>query len=362
MLKLFKDYGIKILIIATFALLLKNQQELVYESIYDSYIAVGVFVTITLFIMYFFEHYTQNSLVRFLKNHQKLQVPISSLLGALPGCGGAIIVVTNYSKGYVTFGSMVATLIAGSGDAAIILIQKKPFMAFILFIICTITAIITGYLIDYFTKNKFAKPKEGLAAIPAKKSNLPMFITVIWVILFAINGVFHFFPEIASQSIQKPFAYIGIALTLLLWVWKNPHHSCSESECKTCTHGTVNKVIIETSFIIAWIFIGMIGYKAAFAIMHFDVASFINSNIYYLPIAATIIGFIPGCGPQIVLTTFYVNGLIPFAAQVANTISNDGDSLMPAIAMQPKKALLATFYGIFPALIVGYTVLFFYKG
>jgi hypothetical protein len=96
--------------------------------------------------------------------------------------------------------------------------------------------------------------------------------------------------------------------------------------------------------------------------MHFDVASFINANIYYLPIAATIIGFIPGCGPQIVLTTFYVNGLIPFAAQVANTISNDGDSLMPAIAMQPKKALLATFYGIFPALIVGYTVLFFYKG
>ena len=362
MLSFVKNYSVKFFILIVFIFFAYNKHELVYESIYDSYIAVGVFVTITLFIMYFFEHYTQNALVRFLKNNQKLQVPVASLLGALPGCGGAIIVVTNYSKGYVTFGSMVATLIAGSGDAAIILIQKKPFMAFVLFIICTITAIITGYLIDYFTKEKFAKPREVLAEIPAKKSNLSHFVTIVWLVLFVVNGVFHFFPEIASQLIQKCFAYIGMILTLILWIFKNPHHSCNNAECKTCTRGTVNKVIIETSFIIAWIFIGMLGYKIVFDIMNFDVASFINANIYYLPIVATVIGFIPGCGPQIVLTTFYVNGLIPFAAQVANTISNDGDSLMPAIAMQPKKALLATFYGIFPALIVGYGVLFFYKG
>ncbi len=364
--KIIKNYTIKLLFILFFVFSLKNQPALIYEAIYDSYIGVGIFVTITLLIIYFFEYYTQNSLVRFLKNHQKLQVPVASLLGVLPGCGGAIIVVTNYAKGYVTFGAMVATLSATMGDAAILLIQKKPEMAVILFIISTITATITGYLIDFFydlrSKNKFAKPKEGLSTIPAQKSSLPKWLTAIWLCLFIINGIFYFFPKIISHNIQVDFAYIGIILTLMLWMFKNPHHLCEDSHCKTCTHGTVNKVIIETSFIISWIFIGMLTYKTIFALTNFDVAGFINANIYYVPLAAMVVGLIPGCGPQIIVTTFYINGLVPFAAQVSNAIANDGDALMPAIAMQPKQALIATLYGIVPALIVGYGILFFYKG
>ena len=43
------------------------------------------------------------------------------------------------------------------------------------------------------------------------------------------------------------------------------------------------------------------------------------------------------------MTTLYVNGVIPFSAQLANAISNDGDALFPAIAIAPKAAILATF-------------------
>ena len=41
-----------------------------------------------------------------------------------------------------------------------------------------------------------------------------------------------------------------------------------------------------------------------------------------LPLLAIIIGFIPGCGPQIITTSLYLAGVIPFSAQIGNAISN----------------------------------------
>ena len=51
----------------------------------------------------------------------------------------------------------------------------------------------------------------------------------------------------------------------------------------------------------------------------------------FLPLIVVLVGFIPGCGPQVLVTTLYLNGIIPFAALIGNAISNDGDALFPAI-------------------------------
>jgi hypothetical protein len=69
---------------------------------------------------------------------------------------------------------------------------------------------------------------------------------------------------------------------------------------------------------------------------------------------AILVGSIPGCGPQILTTTLYLNGAIPLSAQIGNAISNDGDALFPALALAPKAALLATLYSTVPALVTAY--------
>ena len=73
---------------------------------------------------------------------------------------------------------------------------------------------------------------------------------------------------------------------------------------------------------------------------------------------AIFIGFIPGCGPQVLVTTLYINGLVPFAALLGNAISNDGDALFPAIALNPKAALAATMISAIPAIFVSYGLYF----
>ena len=69
-----------------------------------------------------------------------------------------------------------------------------------------------------------------------------------------------------------------------------------------------------------------------------------------------------GCGPQVLVTTLYINGIIPFAALIGNAISNDGDALFPAIALNPRAAIIATLYSAVPALIVAYGFYFMAPG
>ena len=73
-----------------------------------------------------------------------------------------------------------------------------------------------------------------------------------------------------------------------------------------------------------------------------------------LPLLGVLIGFLPGCGPQILVTTLYLSGALPFSAQLGNSISNDGDALFPAIAIAPRAAVVATLYTAIPALMLGY--------
>ena len=76
---------------------------------------------------------------------------------------------------------------------------------------------------------------------------------------------------------------------------------------------------------------------------------------------AILIGMLPGCGPQILVTTMYLAGFVPLSAQIGNSISNDGDALFPAIAIAPKVALVATIYSAVPAIIISYGWLFLFE-
>jgi len=78
-----------------------------------------------------------------------------------------------------------------------------------------------------------------------------------------------------------------------------------------------------------------------------------------LPLMGVLVGFIPGCGPQVLVSTLYINGVVPFSALLGNAISNDGDALFPAIALNPKAAILATAYSAIPAVILAYAFYIF---
>ena len=120
------------------------------------------------------------------------------------------------------------------------------------------------------------------------------------------------------------------------------------------------RVTEETSFITIWVLAAYLAYDYLIFLTPLDLSVMFKTIGILIPLLAIIIGFIPGCGPQILVTTLFINGMIPFSALLGNAISNDGDALFPAIAIAPRAAILATFYSAIPACIMAYTLYFFF--
>jgi hypothetical protein len=97
-----------------------------------------------------------------------------------------------------------------------------------------------------------------------------------------------------------------------------------------------------------------VGYELAVAASGLNIGAALGIWAPLVPLAAIVLGLIPGCGPPIVVTSLYLSGAVPFSAQLGNAIANDGDALFPAIAVAPKAALMATLYSAIPALLVAY--------
>ena len=122
--------------------------EVVRQLMVDAYLAVSVFVGFTLIVFIGLDSLTNFDIGSFLDKTKKLHVPIASFLGAIPGCGGAIIVVTQYIQGRISFGSLVAVLTATMGDAAFLILAMEPSTGLLIFFLGAVVGTISGYLVD----------------------------------------------------------------------------------------------------------------------------------------------------------------------------------------------------------------------
>jgi uncharacterized membrane protein YhdT len=325
----------------------------------DAYIGVSVFVAMTLAFFYFAEKISGNNISELFKKAKFAQVPLASFMGALPGCGGAVVVVAAYSSGSVSLGAVVATLTATMGDAAFLLIAKRPDVAIILLPTSFIVGIITGYVVDIFdkTRENTSLKIDSISLINVTKNR--QFLYVIYSIIvipgfiFAVLGLLQYeFNEYVTQFITT-ISFIGISIGMLIWATSSITTMTNPKET------TISRMSEETSFITAWVILAFLLFEYATNIAGLDLQSWFEAVGILVPLIAILIGFIPGCGPQILVTTFYINGLIPFAALIGNSIANDGDALFPAIAINPKVAIIATLYSSVPAVIVAYGFYFY---
>ncbi len=342
---------------------------IVRSVLVDAYIQVSIFVGFTLFIFIGLDSLTKFNIEDFLKKTKKIHVPISTFLGALPGCGGAIIVVTQFIQGRISFGSLVAVLTSTMGDAAFLLLSKEPTTGLLVFIIAGTTGIITGYIVDFFHNENYLKIKENFKVEFEKigKTFVSRF-NLLWLVIF-IPGFFigilvAFQVNLENLVIFKKFnivesiGSVGAIISIFMWTL-NP---LSDFQCSTeKTRSYLSRVIDTTNFVTTWVVCGFLLYEFAIYITGIDLKIFFDTWIILVPLISILFGFIPGCGPQIVITTFYLNGFIPFSAEIGNAIANDGDALFPAIALAPKAAIYATLYSGIPAIIVAYSYMFLFE-
>ena len=340
--------------------------EVIRASMIDAYIQVSVFVGFTLFVFIGLDSLTKFDVKTFLSKTQKLHVGIAAFLGAIPGCGGAIIVVTQYIQGRISFGSLVAVLTATMGDAAFLILAIEPTTGLLIFGIGIIVGSISGYIIDFIHGTNFMSAETKIKVEFEKinktfVSNFNFFWLFLFIPGFVLGILVAFQIEFESASYNTFLVFIASAGAILsIFMWSlNP---LSDFQCSTDkSRGMLSRVVDTTNFVTTWVISGFLVFEIFMYFTSLDLKIFFDLWLPFVPLVAILFGFLPGCGPQIVVATFYLNGYIPLSAELGNAISNDGDALFPAIALAPKAAILATLYSSIPALVVAYGYFYLFE-
>ncbi|MDA9742355.1 putative manganese transporter [Pelagibacteraceae bacterium] len=339
--------------------------EVIRSSMIDAYIQVSVFVGFTLFVFIGLDSLTQFDVKNFLIKTQKFHVGIAAFLGAIPGCGGAIIVVTQYIQGRISFGSLVAVLTATMGDAAFLILAIEPTTGLLIFGIGIIVGSISGYIIDFIHGINFMQ-SETKIKVEFEKINKTFVsnFNFFWLFLFIpgfILGILVAFQIEFSPAYNSLLVFVASAGSILsIFMWSlNP---LSDFQCSTDkSRGLLSRVVDTTNFVTTWVISGFLVFEIFMYFTSLDLKIFFDLWLPFVPLVAILFGFLPGCGPQVVVATFYLNGFIPLSAELGNAISNDGDALFPAIALAPKAAILATLYSAIPALVVAYGYFYLFE-
>ena len=161
------------------------------------------------------------------------------------------------------------------------------------------------------------------------------------------------------------FGVIGTALSVLMMVLSNKFVQDDTHEEAELKLASLKETIVhnaqETAFVGAWVFFAYLAYElfvlflgsGSYAAGEATITAFLTQTGLTAVITAALVGIIPGCGPQIIFVTLYTKGLVPFAALLANAISQDGDALFPLIAIDKRSAVWATVFNTIPALLFG---------
>lgn len=348
--------GLRLLIAATLialALLPGPLGDVTRTQITDAFTAVSAFVAATFLLFYGAERLFRVDFGTVMARSPLAQVPVAAFLGMTPGCGGAVMVVAAYSARKASFGALVAALCATMGDAAFLLIAVKPEVAAVLLPLQFVIGVAMGWLIDRFLKTDYRPVSGSSCALPPRIGALRL-RDIAFLVLLApalVVGV----AGVAGHDLTHLFgvpvdllALAGMGVGLAIW---------AVSPVKAMTHSAdppVTRMAEETAFIGVWVLCAFLVYAYLEAFAGLDVAAMLSGIAVLLPLIAAVIGLIPGCGPQIIVATLYINGAVPFSALLANAVSNDGDALFPAIALAPRAALMATLWSTLPALVVAY--------
>jgi hypothetical protein len=361
------------------AALSPDAADIIIRSLSDAFLQVTVFVAATLAVFYGLEVWFKIDATALLARHRAWHVPIAAALGALPGCGGAIMVITQYMRGGIGFGSVVAVLTSTMGDAAFLLLAQEPMTGLAIFTLGFFVGVGSGYVVNMIHGDDFmryvGRPGEEAMGPCYRKVDTPAWRNlwfaflapglVLGIMLAFLVDTKALFGSFLGYDTAMWIGAGGAVVSLLLWGHTVPNRVPAGSDTDTAQLGWASsspgrlgdapaRVVGDTCFVTVWVVFAYLIYELGVHYLNIDLKTVFEVWGPIVPLMAILVGFIPGCGPQIVVASMYLGGVVPFSAELGNAISNDGDALFPAIAMAPKAAILATLYSAIPAVIVAY--------
>lgn len=335
------------------------------------------------------------------------QVVVSTLLGLVPGCIGGFAAVSLYTHRIISFGALIAMMIASCGDEAFMMLAMFPQKAMLIFVFLFILSVICGVMVD-FCRDRILKRKH---VDPAKADGLPeddvfeihtddrlhghchaddqgccnahlhgsqeesgrrkrhpgwrravMFIGIAVFIAALATG------RLGHEHMHEGHAHdAALALDLLSEDWMYVIFAvlsivvlgvlCFASDHFVEEHLWRHIVKRHLPVIFGWTF-GVLAILEI-GLQYVDIESWISSNTALMILLAVAIGIIPESGPHMIFVTLYASGIVPLPVLIASCIAQDGHSSLPLLAESKASFFKAKLATCCIAIISGFTSMLF---
>ena len=349
----------------------------------NSVLITGLVIIMMLMIEYVNIHSQGRWFMRLRKNAFG-QVVLGAGLGIIPGCMGGFAAVSMYSHKLLSFGALIAMMIASSGDEAFVMLAMIPKQSLLLMGILFVVAIVIGLLVDRLAKPGKGKHKEGCddgyqlhhedekENKEVEKSTLrnmrhasaERIALLLGVILFIVALAFgmleheHEHEEVVEavhthlNIFDEYWMNLIFAVVSLFVVWfiaTAPEHVVKEH---------LWEHIIRKHFlsIFLWTFGALLVIQVG--LHYFDLEQLISENIPWMILLAVLVGIIPESGPHLLFVTLFATGTVPFSVLLASSISQDGHASLPLLAESKRSFLKAKIVNVLVATAFGYLCYF----
>jgi hypothetical protein len=348
--------------------------------IHEIYDLLGTTVTITGFVvvmMLFIEYLNVATRGRWSKKLLRSgfsQIVTASLLGLIPGCLGGFAAVSLFTHRMISFGALIAAMIASSGDEAFVMFALFPGKALMIQGILLVIALAAGILTDRFLKDyrplitephpfelhhqddsSRRNPWENIKFHLRKNfSNLSFnrFLLMAGLLLFIfsllsgwggheeeVSTSLGFFRE---DSFNLLFAILSAGALLIIAIAEE--HFLEDHLWNHIIRKHFLRIFLWT--LAALIFIRVIG-------VFVDAESWIGQNQLSVLLIAVLLGIIPESGPHLIFVTLFAEGSLPLSILLASSIVQDGHSGLPLLAETKQGFLLVKAINLTIGLAIG---------
>ncbi len=338
--------------------------DVLLDALRSAVLITGLVVVMMMLI----ESFNVESRGRIFKGLRKsglAQVTVSALLGSIPGCVGGFAAVSLYTHRMISFGALLAMMIATAGDESFMMLALFPGKALWIFLILLVLAILTGVAVDRIWKDARPIPTrledtfelhdhegghEGdeNSAHNVLWKRVVMFIGVLVFIAALVSG---FLEEeeptpdglnlLSEQWMYLVFGVLSlVVLGALLFA---SDHFVGEHlwEHIVCKH-------LPSLF--TWTFLVLLVIGTLFH--YVDIETWVKGNTAIMILIAIAVGLIPESGPHLVFVTLFASGVIPFPVLLANSIVQDGHASLPLLADSKRAFVKAKAIKVGIALVV----------
>lgn len=278
------------------------------------------FVLIMMLLIEYINVQTRGSWQLALRKSRFGQYVLGAFLGVVPGCLGAFTAVSLYSHRNLSFGALVAAMIATSGDEAFVMFSMFPLQALWISLILFVVALMAGWLADVLFKHqaRFLQREDHELELHEEEachclspSGIPTQLrqmTFARAVLIAMFGGFLF---LLATGLLGPGGWdwkkitftigAGFALFVALSV---PDHFLEQHLWEHVVKKHLTRIFLWT-------------FGALLAIHYLDaylnISEWIQDNLYLVLLIAVLVGIIPESGPHLVFVTLFAQGTIPFS-------------------------------------------------